>query len=200
MINKIKIGDKVRFRQDGEIGKHNNDFMGERLLKDEFTVVHVYDCGNVELSYSGGRKKQDWVTPIQIELIPEPQPKFANIKKGDWVELRCGKNYQVKSVDKVYFTLDGWGCDTNARYDFNGMNLYTQFHGNDDIVKILSHKEVIVDFGSGIKGTVEKDSDTAYFLVWHSKNYCDYSMIKWSALDHATRTKVESILKAQEEE
>lgn len=196
-MNKFSTGDKVRFRQDGEIGKHNGYFMGERLLKNEFTIVHVYDCGNVELSYSGGRKKQDWVTPIQIELIPEPQPKFANIKEGDWVELRCGKNYQVKSVDKVYFTLDGWGCDTNARYDFNGNNLYKELHGSNDIVKILSPKEVIVDFGSGIAGTIKRRADS---ICVYDKCEELVACIYLSLLEPKTRAIVEENLKAQEEE
>ena len=60
-----------------------------------------------------------------------------------------------------------------------------------------SPSEVIVKIGC-LKGTVEKAQDYAYFLLWHSKTDCDYSMIKWDALDTRTSELVESLLKAQE--
>ena len=63
--------------------------------------------------------------------------------------------------------------------------------------KIVSPSEVIIHIGC-LSGTVEKAQDYAYFLLWHSKTDCDYSMIKWDALDIPTRELVESLLKAQE--
>ena len=192
-MNKFKIGDKVRFRQDGEIGEHNELFNVN--FERDYLIDSIHSNGNTFVLTLDGNKTCI-VSRLQIEPVPEPQPKFANIKVGDWVDLRCGKNYQVKSVDKSYFTLDGWGCDANARYDFNGNNLYKEFRGSNDIVKILSPKEVVVDFGSWIVGTIKKDGN---LVTVSDKSGIVIAWILISSLNCEIKEKVEQLLKAQEE-
>ena len=104
----------------------------------------------------------------QLYEIDEPNPEPA-YKAGDWVEYKKGKHYQVDSVhDSCCYLSYGKGCGCFSA-------LYS------DITRKLDPSEVIVKIGC-LKGTVEKAQDYAYFLLWHSKTDCDYSMIKWDAL------------------
>lgn len=196
---KFEIGQKVMFRQNGEFGNMNKYMYATYMLEPEKQYTVIDATTHIVRIWINGLY---FDTPIDcLELIPEPQPKFANIKVGDWVEGESENrgivHREVSDVSSDAFAI-GTKCDGYVYwYDFNG-NCVTMLKGFKPI-RILSHKEVVVDFGSGIKGTIEKASDYAYFLVWHSKNDCDYSMIKLAALDHKTRAKVESIIKAQEE-
>ena len=83
--------------------------------------------------------------------------------------------------------------DIRSPYDELGCSVLPE-----NITRKLDPSEVLVHIGC-LSGTVEKASDYEYFLLWHSRTDCDYSMIKWSALDPATRSLVERLLKAQEE-
>lgn len=126
------------------------------------------------------------------QLYEEPQPEPA-FKVGDWVEID-GKQYRLSGVP-----LCGCAYPHNQKWyvlDING-NEFTHY-ASENIHK-LSPSEVIVKIGC-LSGTVEKAQDYAYFLLWHSKTDCDYSMIKWSAIDTPTREMVERLLKAQEGE
>lgn len=198
METQFKIGDKVRFRQNGEIGEHNELFNVN--FERDYLIDSIHSNGNTFVLTLDGNKTCI-VSRLQIEPVPEPQPKFANIKVGDWVELNCYNSHQGKVKEKFSSGI-GELCGVrihriNPSFTITGLS--GEFY-YDSITRILSPKEVIMDFSSGVKGTIEKASDYAYFLVWHSKNDCDYSMIKLAALDHKTRAKVESIINAQEEE
>ena len=59
--------------------------------------------------------------------------------------------------------------------------------------------EVVIHIGC-LSGTIAKSSDPNYFLMLHSRPVtdCNYSIIRFSALDKQTRELVESLLKAQE--
>lgn len=121
---------------------------------------------------------------------PKPEPKY---KVGDWVEI------EVSGVISQQLVKLGVFADSiNAGgIEFYGNGLPVMKPLNARIIRKLDPSEVIVRIGC-LSGTVEKAQDYAYFLLWHSKTDCDYSMIKWSALDAPTRSLVESLLKAQE--
>jgi len=118
----------------------------------------------------------------------------APFKVGDWVEI------EVSGVISQQLVKLGVFADSiNAGgIEFYGNGLPVMKPLNARIIRKLDPSEVIVKIGC-LSGTVEKAQDYAYFLLWHSKTDCDYSMIKWDALDIPTRELVESLLKAQEE-
>jgi hypothetical protein len=112
--------------------------------------------------------------------MPEPEPKFA---VGDWVTDGVVIGY-VSSILSQH-TLIVTATDGK---------LYSM---TTSILIRFDPFEVVVHIGC-LSGTVEKAQDYAYFLLWHSKTDCDYSMIKWSAIDTPTREMVERLLKAQD--
>ena len=85
----------------------------------------------------------------------------------------------------------GGRYDIRSPYDELGCSVYPE-----NIVRKLSPSEVIVKTGC-LSGTIGKSCEPDRFLMWHSKNDFDYSIIKFSALDATTRELVESLLKAQ---
>ena len=117
----------------------------------------------------------------------------APFKVGDWVEI------EVSGVISQQLVKLGVFADSiNAGgIEFYGNGLPVMKPLNARIIRKLDPSEVVIHIGC-LSGMVEKASDYAYFLLWHSKTDCDYSMIKWSALDAPTRSLVESLLKAQE--
>jgi hypothetical protein len=66
------------------------------------------------------------------------------------------------------------------------------------ITRKLDPSEVIVHIGC-LSGTIAKSCDPNYFLMLHSRPItdCNYSMIRFSAIDTETREIVESLLEAQ---
>jgi len=112
----------------------------------------------------------------------EPKPEF---KVGDFVKY---------DVDTYLWVIEPSGKDKTLCKTLSGVIVYPY----TSCLTKASPSEVIVHIGC-LSGTVERAQDYAYFMLWHSKTDCDYSMIKWSALDTPTRELVESLLKAQEE-
>lgn len=127
---------------------------------------------------------------------------FSNIKKDEYVLLRNGAHHQVKKVTKDWFMLDGWGCDSNARYTFDGINLYDDFKGSHDIIEILNPKAVILDLGNGIKGRIEIANGHVRGKVISirviqddvGKTYCQLAM---SMIAEPMKTKILNLLAAQ---
>jgi hypothetical protein len=145
--------------------------------------------------------KGEWLrtaSAYQWQLY-EPEP-FAKVKVGDYLELSNGKPVKVANVatianqyDMVIDTLDGKFL---GYYWFSGKPIC---RANSPITRILKPSEVVVTIGC-LSGTVEKASDFDMFLLWHSKKDCDYSMIRFDALDPATAYLVRDLIAKQEEE
>ncbi|HPL72092.1 MAG TPA: hypothetical protein PLM50_08670 [Rectinema sp.] len=122
-------------------------------------------------------------------LFKQPKPTF---KVGDWVD--CKDPVGVPTQCKVLEILEHnviVECKTGHRWSLP--------HNN--ITRKLSPSEIIVNIGC-MSGTIAESCDHNYFLMMHSRpiTNCNYSMIKWTAIDTETREIVESLLKAQEEE
>ena len=191
-MRQFKTGDKVRFRQDGEFGNMNKYMYANNVMLDrEYEVIDI--TGGVARIISYGLY---FDVPLGcLELVPEPQPKLDNIKVGDWVELAYGIVAQLTSPpndNRMFASL----------YDVHGKwqgCVWADSGKNTHIIRILSPKEVIMDFSSGISGTIEKDESTE--SIWVRRCWLDPVARIWlNHLDPQTRAKVESILKAQEEE
>lgn len=131
--------------------------------------------------------RADTLRQIANEIEPQPEPEY---QVGDWVEHRESKEQATIRRIMSYGSIEiEFAYSTES-------DIYQANDFHNDFRK-LSPSEVIVKIGC-LSGTVEKAQDYAYFLLWHSKTDCDYSMIKWDALDIPTRELVESLLKAQE--
>ena len=118
----------------------------------------------------------------------EPQPYAV----GDWVEFIDAGSY--KSQGK--YLSDAYENTILVLDTIYNMRCVVP---TSKITRKLDPSEVFVRIGC-LKGTVEKASDYAYFLLWHSREDCDYSMIKWSALDTPTHELVKDLLEKQGEE
>ena len=163
-----------------------DDFMGAPVAIDGWQLYEPCDAPKPE-SATEPCEVCDGIGMVSCEAcnatgrVPISQPTY---KVGDWVtdgvvsgcvsELCGSECLWIDATDGVSYHIN----TTNARR--------------------LNPSEIIVMIGC-LSGTVEKASDYEYFLLWHSRTDCDYSMIKWSALDPATRKLVERLLKAQEE-
>jgi len=157
-------------------------------------------CPICEVPLMSEYSNNDGSDGVFAEPVPEPQPKFANIKKGDWVEVANGKLFshiQVSALDN-YKGDDIIVLTDDSEFYKDG----TTVHPDNIIVRILSPEEVIVDFGSGIKGTVRSASESIYDAgIFYVELLCEIDMaVPLMTLDPETRAKVESLLKAQEEE
>lgn len=201
-MRQLKVGDKVHFRQDGEIGTLNQS-MGFNLYVD-YTVTGLSYRGehNLYNLSCGEHLRLLFIPEIQLEPAPEPQPKFANIKKGDWVEHLNGTHLLITAMEEPVNIKSPHIKDRTMKFKCNNRNTYSAFDGSciqdeDKIVRILPPKEVIVDFGSGIRGTIRKVSD--YICVYDK---CEelVACIYLSLLEPKTRAMVEQLIKAQEEE
>jgi hypothetical protein len=120
--------------------------------------------------------------PDGWQIYEEPQPAY---KVGDWAK------YDIDSYLRVIETP---GRERTLCKTLSGVIVYPY----TSCLTKVSPSEVVIHIGC-LSGTVEKVQDYAYFLLWHSKTDCDYSMIKWSAIDAPTRELVKALLKAQRE-
>ena len=198
-MKQFKTGDKVRFRQNGVFGNMNKYMYANNVMLDrEYEVIDI--TGRVARII--GYNLYFDIPYDCLELIPEPQSKFANIKVGDWVEHLNGTHLLVTATEEPVNIKSPHIKDRTPKFRCNNRNTYSVFdgsciHDEDRIVRILSPKKVIVDFGSGIAGTIERRADSICVF-----NKCG-KLVAWiylSLLDPETRAKVESIIKAQEEE
>ena len=117
----------------------------------------------------------------------EPKPETA-FKVGDWVK------YDIDSYLRVIETP---GRERTLCKTLSGVIVYPY----TSCLTKVSPSEVIVKIGC-LSGTIAKSSDPNYFLMLHSRpiTNCNYSMIRFSAIDTQTRETVEGLLKAQKEE
>jgi hypothetical protein len=152
--------------------------------------------------------------------IREPKPESENIihghipadmhikyidlgryKVGDWVEITARENiYQ----DKITFS----GVEFGKPHVLARKTKTLKFEPHTgkcfdeklcvQITRKLSPSEVILDFGSGIKGWIRRASN--HTIEVYSKANCWLANIRYDMLDTETRKLVESLLKAQEEE
>ena len=121
---------------------------------------------------------------------PKPKPQY---KVGDWVEfndgVRIGQAIIMRTYDDLYVVRD---------YLYS---MYEFVLNKEYITRKLSPSEIVVRIGC-LSGTIAKSCDPNYFLMLHSRpaTDCNHSMIRFSAIDKETRSLVESLLEAQEEE
>lgn len=117
----------------------------------------------------------------------------APFKVGDWVEI------EVSGVISQQLVKLGVFADSiNAGgIEFYGNGLPVMKPLNARIIRKLDPSEVVVDFGSGIKGTVVGCGNVMPIIkVLNGVDWIASIMI--SALNTATRELVKALLKAQE--
>ncbi len=172
---------------------------------DRLRCVQEFNCGTLQITVI----PEIWVKTVdkcgwQIYKEPKPKPKSENIihghipadmnlkyfhlfKVGDWVEW-CGGQYMVESAPPQ----SGGRYDIRSPYDELGCSVYPE-----NITRKLDPSEVVIRIGC-LSGTVEKSQfhKNGFILVTAAGN----CWILFDALDTETRTLVESLLKAQEEE
>ena len=141
----------------------------------------------------------------------EPKPESENIihgyipadmrlkyihlfKVGDWVEHKESKEQATIRRIMSYGAIEIEFAYSTESDIYQANDFYNDF-------RKLSPSEVIVKIGC-LSGTIAKSSDPNHFLMLHSRPItdCNYSIIRFSAIDTETREIVEGLLKAQEEE
>ena len=122
------------------------------------------------------------------------EPKHeSQYKVGDWVEF-----------------IDVGGRTSQGKYESIGYNAIIVLDitcnmrcvvPTTKIIRKLKPSEIVVRIGC-LSGTIAKSSDPNHFLMIHSRPItdCNYSIIRFSAIDTPIREIVESLLKAQKEE
>lgn len=117
------------------------------------------------------------------QLYEKPAPAF---KVGDWVEFK-GKQYRISAIG-------GKGLfDDDNLIMFEGVIWCVSEKAE---LRKLDPSEVIVSIGC-LSGTAIRHTDTSFFLLHKDKKV--QAVIPFTMLDPATRSLVESLLKAQEE-
>ena len=127
-----------------------------------------------------------------------PVSDATQLKVGDWVEIESShtKGKTFVSMIKEMPNQEHRTVHVNS---FRGCEYYGVMERQ--IIRKLKPSQVIVRIGC-LSGTIAKSSDPNYFLMLHSRPItdCNHSIIRFSAIDTDTRSLVESLLKAQEEE
>ena len=175
--------------------------MGHKVTNPKYDP-RVYHLPEGDMIHVNGIKSiatNQWIDywcidlPDGWQLYEEPQPEPA-FKVGDWVEIEVAGVISQQRVRTGVFSdrINAGG------FEFYSNGLPVMKPLNARITRKLDPTEVVIHIGC-LSGTVEKAQDYAYFLLWHNKTDCDYSMIKWSAIDTPTRELVESLLDAQDE-
>lgn len=114
--------------------------------------------------------------------IYEPKPEY-NV--GDWVEVRRSLGISHVMIEKIY---------NNRIYSRRGIDDHF-----DNIIRKLKPSEVVLDFGSGIKGTIHSYSGNPEYwfgMKWEGWEY----ILPIEPLTEPMKTIVLELLKAQEEE
>ena len=130
--------------------------------------------------------------PTGWEIYKEPEPEY---KVGDWVEVECQNKLYHKQV--LFVTEERVG------FEFSETTPSVCFDGTPShifkFIRKLDPSEVVLDFGSGIKGTIVGCSNVMPIVkVLNGVDWIASIMI--TALDAPTLEIVESLLKAQDEE
>lgn len=128
---------------------------------------------------------------------PEPEPAKEQFEVGDWVRGKSGYDYEITAYPSKLLPDNPNVYDAIPASCMDGQSLCLEL---SDTESKLKPSEVIVKIGC-LSGTIAKSSDPNYFLMLHSRpiTNCNYSMIRFSAIDTQTREIVEGLLKAQEE-
>jgi hypothetical protein len=119
------------------------------------------------------------------------EPNKEQFEVGDWVEFidvggrKSQGKYLTNTQGNAIIVL-GITCNMRVVVPMT------------EITHKLSSSEVILDFGSGIKGWIRRASN--HTIEVYSKANCWLANIRYDMLDTETRKLVESLLKAQEEE
>jgi len=125
----------------------------------------------------------------QIREIVKPKPRF---EVGQWVELTCAKEPNTIAVIR---RID----------DEADMASVILMDGDQDIIPLyeltpIPAKDVVLDFGHGIKGRVRDEyHGQSPAWIWVN-NGLDIASIYAPALDNPMRSVVESLLARQEVE
>lgn len=194
-VQRMKLGDKVT-------KGHLSHIYWQYDARPHLKCISEYNCGTLQIMVL----PEIWLTtaePTGWQVYKEPEQPKSAYQVGDFVVCTYYRSPlpQKNSYERVIdvsssgiVTKANDGCVTE--YDINGN------HGDINgwhIERLVKPEEYIICIGC-LSGTVEKASDFDMFLLWHSKKDCDYSMIRFDALDTRTRELVESLLEAQEEE
>lgn len=123
--------------------------------------------------------------PTGWQIYEEPEPQY---KVGDWVKY---------DIDSYLQVIEPSGKERTLCRTLSGVIVYPY----TSCLTNASPSEVIIRIGC-LSGTIAKSSDPNYFLMLHSRPItdCNYSIIKFTAIDTQTRELVEGLLKAQMEE
>jgi hypothetical protein len=137
-------------------------------------------------------------------LYQLPVSDATQYKAGDWVEVEETTTGEIEHhiverintfcpVSPEYLVDDMW-------FNHDGMEIIPLdwTFSRKRITRKLDPSEVIVHIGC-LSGTIAKSCDPNYFLMLHSRPItdCNYSMIRFSAIDTETCEIVESLLEAQ---
>lgn len=153
------------------------------------------------ISTSSGAPNPESATQTQLPVSDATQ-----YKAGDWVEVEETTTGEIEHhiverintfcpVSPEYLVDDVW-------FNHDGMEIIPLdwTFSRKRITRKLDPSEIVIHIGC-LSGTIAKSSDPNYFLMLHSRPItdCNYSMIRFSAIDTETREIVESLLEAQEE-
>jgi len=143
--------------------------------------------------------------PVDGIKMPEQQPCY---KVGDWVELNVYWNHQGK-IKEIFSAGMGEQCGVRIHRTYPTFTV-TGLSGEfsySTIARLLKPSEVVLDFGNGIKGTVEyntlfvRNNGTKQIdKSWVSVHDGDIIIAKFAIKRLSNRHQVEELLKAQEVE
>lgn len=176
----------------------------KRTMSQVLSIYYI-DGGNVmvrnlsgERSVLGVQKDSYWTNyaePTGWQIYEEPEPKY---KAGDFVEIRnwySGTKHlaQIDSIDHEIHI-------GSHRFDASGKSVMERLP-QLSIIRKLKPSEVVVEIGC-LSGTVRPVSTNGTHIWFHLISAYDetIAIIRISSLDATTRSLVESLLKAQEEE
>jgi len=161
-------------------------------------------CGGTgyEIKDPFGAPNPESATQTQLPVSDATQ-----YKAGDWVEVEETTTGEIEHhiverintfcpVSPEYLVDDVW-------FNHDGMEIIPLdwTFSRKRITRKLDPSEVVIHIGC-LSGTIAKSCDPNYFLMLHSRPItdCNYSMIRFSAIDTETREIVESLLEAQNKE
>ena len=175
----------------------NADMVKVGFLRETPLSIHMFEIIGTFVKEGSA----DWA------LYQLPVSDATQYKAGDWVEVEETTTGEIEHhiVERIntfcpvlpeYLVDDVW-------FNHDGMEIIPLdwTFSRKRITRKLDPSEVIVHIGC-LSGTIAKSCDPNYFLMLHSRPItdCNYSMIRFSAIDTETREIVESLLEAQEEE
>lgn len=183
-IQMMRAGEKIchsNWKDSGRIS-----MVDENTVRWESDISETY-IGNLD----------DWARPMSDKYkasgwqIYEPKPHY---QVGDWVELNCYWNHQGQIKEMFCagkYQIDGIEFNRSLP-TFTITGLSGEFYYSS-ITRKLKPSEVILDFGSGIKGKVSIYQETSDG-IWVGRH-----VIHMPDIAEPMRTIVLELLKAQED-